>query len=49
MGLGIELMNEPQVSDGGFTMEDLKSFYSNATEVVQAAAQGGIQIVVHGT
>ena len=30
-------------------MEDLKSFYSNATEVVQNAAQGGIQIVVHGS
>lgn len=49
MGLGIELMNEPRVSDDGFTMEYLKSFYTNATEVVQTAAQGRIQIVVHGT
>lgn len=49
MRLGIELMNEPRVSDDGFTMEYLKSFYTNATEVVQTAAQGRIQIVVHGT
>ena len=49
MGLGIELMNEPRISDDGFTMEELKSFYANATEIVQNAAQGGIQIVVHGT
>lgn len=49
MGIGIELMNEPRVSDDGLTMDYLKSFYTNATEAVQAAAQGGIQIVVHGT
>ena len=49
MGIGIELMNEPRVSDDGLTMEYLKSFYANATEVVQTAAQGDIQVVVHGT
>jgi hypothetical protein len=49
MGIGIELMNEPRVSDDGFTLEYLKSFYAIATEVVQTATQGGIQIVVHGT
>ena len=49
MRIGIELMNEPRISDDGFTMEYLKAFYANATEVVQAAVQGDIQIFVHGT
>lgn len=50
MGTGIELMNEPRVSDDRFTMEYSKSFHAIATAVVQAAAQGGMpRIVVRGT
>ena len=45
MRIGVELMNEPRVSDDGL-IRVLKPFHANATEVVQAAAQGGVQIVV---
>lgn len=41
-------MNEPAITDSVFTMAQLKSFYSNATEVIRSASSSGIQVMIHG-
>ncbi|WWC59257.1 uncharacterized protein I303_101807 [Kwoniella dejecticola CBS 10117] len=43
--IGIELLNEPRLSDT-FTMADLKSFYSQASETIRGV-NGNINITMH--
>ncbi|WWD19440.1 hypothetical protein CI109_103900 [Kwoniella shandongensis] len=44
---GIELLNEPRLSSGGFTMDQLKSFYSAGSSVIRAASNT-INVTFHG-
>lgn len=47
--VGIQLMNEPRLSDDGFTMDELKSFYTEGAQTIRSAsATSGVQVVMHG-
>jgi len=50
LGVGIELLNEPRLNSGNFTMVDLQAFYSNgASTVHNATTSNAPNVTIHGT
>jgi len=47
---GIELLNEPRLNSGNFTMVDLQAFYSDGASTVQNASTANApNVTLHGT
>nr|POE90033.1 putative glucan 1,3-beta-glucosidase a [Quercus suber] len=45
--VGVELLNEPRLSDDGFPMSQLQDFYSDGANTV-SAADAGMNVTIHG-
>jgi hypothetical protein len=46
-GLAIELLNEPRLGQGNFTMDTLKGYYESGSQVVQSG-DSAMGVTVHG-
>jgi glucan 1,3-beta-glucosidase len=47
--VGIELLNEPRLNLGNFTMVDLQSWYSEGASTIQnATADTALNVTIHG-
>lgn len=44
---GIELLNEPRLSDSNFPMSQLKNFYTDGHDTVRSANDNGINTTIH--
>ena len=46
--LGVELLNEPRISDEDFSMTQLKDFYGDGTSVISSIGTNDQNVTIHG-